>query len=68
VIAWNTVYLAAVIDQPRGEGQMVNAEDLARRSPARYELISPYGKYAFDVSEDFGGAGLRPLWSGRSPA
>ncbi len=68
VIAWNTVYMAAVIERLRAEGKTVNEVDIARLSPARYEHINPYGKYAFDVSGGLGGAVLRPLRPGRSPA
>jgi TnpA family transposase len=44
VVTWNTVYMAAVIEQLRTEGRTVNEEDIARLSPARYEHINPYGK------------------------
>ena len=68
VMTWNTVYMAAVIEQLRVEGTTVNEEDIARLSPARYEHINPYGKYRFEVSKDLGGAKLRPLRPGRPPA
>jgi len=42
--------------------------DLAPLSPFRYEHINPYGKCAFDVSDNFGKAGLRSLRPGRLPA
>ena len=65
VIAWNTVYVAAAIDRLRINGHPVQEADLVHRSPCRDENINPYGKDAFDVSEDLGRAGLRPV---RSPA
>jgi TnpA family transposase len=68
VVTWNTVYMAAVLEQLRAEGRTVNDEDIARLSPALYEHINPYGKYAFEVSEDLRGAKLRPLRSGRRRA
>jgi TnpA family transposase len=68
VIAWNTVYMAAAIDRLRIDGHPVQESDLTHLSPCRYEHINPYGKYAFEVSEDLRGARLRPLRSGRSPA
>jgi hypothetical protein len=68
VIAWNTVYMGAAIDRLRIDGHPVQDVDLTRLSPCRYEHINPYGKYAFDVSEDLRGAKLRPLRAGRSPA
>jgi len=46
----------------------VQEADLAHLSPCRYEHINPYGKYAFDVSEELGMGGLRPLRPGRSLA
>jgi hypothetical protein len=68
VIAWNTVYMAAAIDRLRIDGHPVQEADLAHLSPCRYEHINPYGKYAFEVSEDLRGAALRPIRSGRSGA
>ena len=65
VIAWNTVYMAAAIDRLRIDGHPVQEADLAHLSPCRYEHINPYGKYAFEVSEDLRGAKLRPLRPGR---
>ena len=61
VVTWNTVYMAAVIDQLRAEGRTVKEEDIARLSPARYEHINPYGKYRFEVEEGLSRAHLRPL-------
>src|SRR3954452_22911518 len=68
VIAWNTVYMAAAVDRLRIDGHSVLEADLAHLSPCRHEHITPYGKYAFEVSEDLRGAALRPLRSGRSGA
>jgi hypothetical protein len=68
VIAWNTVYMAAAIDRLRINWHPVQETDLAHLSPCRYEQINPYGKYAFEVSEDLGSAELRPLRPGRAPA
>jgi hypothetical protein len=61
VVTWNTVYIAAVLDQLRAEGYEVNPDDLARISPARYEHINPYGKYQFDLANDLSRSHLRPL-------
>ena len=65
VVTWNTVYMAAVIEQLRAEGRTVSDEDIARLSPARYEHINPYGKYRFEVEEGLSRIRLRPL---RPPA
>jgi TnpA family transposase len=65
VIAWNTVYITAVIEQLRAEGCSVRDEDVAHISPARYEHINPYGRYRFDVEANLSPKRLRPL---REPA
>ena len=61
VVTWNTVYMAAVIEQLRSEGRTVNDEDISRLSPARYEHINPYGKYRFETQEGLSRTRLRPL-------
>jgi rRNA maturation protein Nop10 len=35
--------------------------DVAHLSPARYAHLNPYGKYRFNVDEEFHRKGLRPL-------
>jgi hypothetical protein len=60
-VNWNTVDMAAVIEQLRAEGRTVNEEDIARFSPARYEHINPYGKYRFEVEAGSSRTRLRPL-------
>jgi TnpA family transposase len=64
VIVWNTVYMAAVIEQLKQEGTPVQDSDLAHVWPTRYAHINMYGKYHFNVEEAQGRQGLRPL---RSP-
>ena len=59
VITWNTVYMAAAIDQLRQEGYAVQESDLAYL--CRYEHINPYGKYRFEVEEGLSRFRLRPL-------
>jgi hypothetical protein len=59
VVAWNTVYMAAAIEQLRADGYAVRDEDITHLSPARYEHINPYGKYRFDI--DLRARQLRPL-------
>jgi TnpA family transposase len=61
VVTWNTVYMAAVIEQLRVEGKTVDEEDIARLSPARYEHLNPYGKYRFEAQEGLSRTRLRPL-------
>jgi Tn3 transposase DDE domain len=61
VVTWNTVYMATVIDRLRAEGRIVNKEDIARLSPARYEHINPHDKYGFWVEDGLSRSHLRPL-------
>src|SRR6266571_1781591 len=61
VIVWNTVYMAAVIEQLRQEGVPVQDSDLAHVWPTRYAHINMYGKYRFNVEEAHARQGLRPL-------
>ena len=61
VVLWNTVYIKAVLDQLKAEGQHVDDADMAHLSPARYAHLNPYGKYRFNVDEEFHRKGLRPL-------
>ncbi len=61
VIVWNTVYMAAVLAELRGEGLEVREEDVAHLSPARHEHINPHGKYQFNLERELGRQGLRPL-------
>jgi hypothetical protein len=64
VIVWNTVYMAAVVEQLQQEGYPVHESDLAHVWPTRYAHINVYGKYHFNVEEARTRKGLRPL---RSP-
>ena len=61
VIAWNTVYMAAVVDRLKAKGEKIAPEDLAHLSPARYDHINPYGHYQFRVDRWAGEKPLRPI-------
>ncbi len=61
VIAWNTVYMQAVIEQLRTEGHPVQEQDLVHLSPARYEHINQYGRYRFELDVELNRNRLRPL-------
>ena len=61
VIIWNTVYMAAVVEQLKHEGTPVQDSDLAHVWPTRYAHINMYGKYHFNLEEVHGRKGLRPL-------
>jgi len=67
VITWNTVYMAAVIEQLRKEGISIKEEDLTHLSPARHRHINPYGRYQFNVEEGLKRKQLRPLRQTTSP-
>ena len=61
VIVWNTVYMVAVVEQLKQEGYPVQEQDLAHVWPTRYRHINTYGKYHFNVEEEWKRHGLRPL-------
>lgn len=61
VVAWNTVYMAAAINQLKAENYPVDETDITHLSPARYEHINPYGKYQFDLAKNLHREQLRPL-------
>jgi TnpA family transposase len=61
VIVWNTVYMAAVVEQLKHEGYPVQDSDLSHVWPTRYAHINVYGKYHFNVEEAHTRKGLRPL-------
>jgi TnpA family transposase len=61
IILWNTIYIAAILEDLKQKGYPVNEEDIAHLSPARFEHINPYGKYRFDVAKNQERQGLRPL-------
>jgi len=61
VIIWNTVYMAAVVEQLKQEGYPVHDSDLAHVWPTRYAHVNVYGKYHFNIEEARGRHGLRPL-------
>jgi TnpA family transposase len=63
VVAWNTVYMAAALDALSVKGYPVQEDDLVRLSPARFEHINPYGRYRFEVEEEWSRKSLRPLCS-----
>jgi hypothetical protein len=61
VIVWNTVYMAAAVEQLKQEGYPVYETDLVHIWPTRYAHLNVYGKYHFNVEEIHGRQGLRPL-------
>ena len=61
VITWNTVYMAAVLDELRAEGHVIADADVVHLSPARSANVNRYGKYRFNLSEELERTRLRPL-------
>lgn len=61
VIVWNTVYMAAVLEQLSKEGRQFDEADIKHLSPTRYEHLNVFGKYSFPVAEELGRKQLRPL-------
>jgi len=61
VITWNTIYMAAAIDQLKAEGFPVQESDLQHLWPTRYEHINVHGKIRFNLEEELKRKGLRPL-------
>ncbi len=61
VVTWNTIYMAAALEQLVSSGEPVIDEDLVHLSPTLHEHINPYGKYRFDVDDGLSRSGLRPL-------
>jgi TnpA family transposase len=61
VQAWNTVYMAEILDQMRTEGHQIDESLLKYVSPHCYEHINPYGKISFPIQQIMERTGLRPL-------
>lgn len=61
VILWNTIYMAAALEQLRSEGYVVRPEDVARLSPLATHHINVLGRYAFLLAEQVARGGMRPL-------
>jgi hypothetical protein len=61
IIAWNTVYMAEVLDTLRADGYTVADEDLAHLAPTLRQHVNIYGKYRFDLAAGARHSGLRPL-------
>ena len=51
----------AVRQMDSGEGDPLEDERLRHLSPARFEHVNRYGRYHFDIEEEAGRTGLRPL-------
>jgi TnpA family transposase len=49
IIVWNTVYMQAVIDQLKQEGNSIHESGLQHISPCRFEKINKHGKLTFNV-------------------
>ena len=61
MILWNTVYMAAVVEQLQKEGYLIQDNDLAQIWPTRHAHINFYGHYHFNIEEAKQRQGLRGL-------
>lgn len=62
IIAWNTRYLTAAIDDVRRtESDLVSDGTLAQLSPVGHAHVNPNGRYRFDMTRSPGEGRLRPL-------
>jgi len=61
VILWNTVYMAAAIEQLKQEGYPIRDGDLAHVWPTRHAHINFYGHYYFNIEKAQQQQGLRSL-------
>jgi len=61
IVLWNTMYMAAALEQLRHEGYPVNPEDVARLSPLTWSHINLLGRYPFALPEAVARGALRPL-------
>jgi len=61
LMVWNTVYMAAVVEQLKQEGYPMQEQDLAHVWPTCHRHINTYGKCHFNVEGEWKRRGLRPL-------
>lgn len=61
IVLWNTMYMAAAIDQLKLQGFLVKEEDVARLSPLTHEHINMLGRYSFTIPDEVANGKLRPL-------
>ena len=61
IILWNTIYIEAVLNQLRREGDTVRDEDVARLSPLIHAHINMLGRNSFAVPDAVARGELRPL-------
>ena len=47
IVLWNTIYMEAILNQPRADSYPVSDEDVARLSPLLHEHINMLGRYSF---------------------
>ena len=61
IVLWNTLYMAAALQQLQQRGLDVAAADVARLSPLVHRHINFQGRYAFALAEAVAQGALRPL-------
>lgn len=60
VVCWNTVYMAAALDELADGGREAADGELGALAPTLYAHINPHGNYRFDPTA-LPASGLRPL-------
>ncbi len=61
LVLWNTIYMQAVLDHLRQQGEKVKAEEEARLSPLIHKHVNMLGHYSFTLAEQVMNGRLRPL-------
>lgn len=61
-VAWNTVYIQAVLDQLLAEGYPVNDDNVRHLAPLMREHINPHGKIQFDMDRINQAVRARVVW------
>jgi TnpA family transposase len=68
IVLWNTLYMQAVLNQLRTNGEPVNDADVARLTPLLHEHINMLGRYSFSMPEAVAKGELRPLRDPTDPS
>jgi len=61
IIGFYNVYMNAAIKRLRKDGYQVKDGGLKHLSPVRHGHVNPYGRFIFQIEEEFTRKALRPL-------
>ena len=61
MVLWTTLYMDRALGQLRGQGAMINDEDVARLAPLGTNHINVLGRYHFSLPEAIARGEFRPL-------